>query len=284
MGDLVYRRGQREVGIPKFDVNRLKKVLVENANYKSQTKEKLVEIENIILEFIGKFFNLHTSNDIVDVGEHAKTIKTIYYTYDELLQQFNNSIYDRKGDLHYKRDGLVSHIIRKTHNKFSEKIMMDSDKEKNKVVETHQDTRDGFVSYILEQIHYMFLKKTMKHDNIEYNKNINMPYELLSFKEIKNYLSILDPILQSLHYEYNLKGLKKFFDMEQEEFLEKHKITSKKDLISELQTNGGLYWEINNYKVPESFKEKYVVKDAVAKRKLNYPKTDNKPDKGDKEY
>lgn len=145
---------------------------------------------------------------------------------------------------------------------------------------------EPWVLYILASTHIKYVQENSK----KLAEFIDIPFEMLNNDVIKNYLSILNPILNSFQFEYNTNKLNECMDLLRNEFLNNLNINNKNDLKLAMK-NPKFYREINNYafSIPEKFKNEKV-RDNYAnhiynniKSYLNIGKNNSKIDIEDRE-
>lgn len=167
--------------------------------------------------------------------------------------------------------------------------------------EVIQQFRDGFytmstrephykiepwVLYILASTHTKYVKENSKNQP----EFIDIPFEMLNNNVIKKYLSILNPILNSFQFKYDIDKLNDCMHLLRNKFLKDLNINNMNDLKLSMK-NPKFYREINNYafSIPEKFKNEKV-RDNYAnhiynniKSYLNIGKNNSKIDIEDRE-
>ena len=114
------------------------------------------------------------------------------------------------------------------------------------------------------------MRKT--HNVFVEDQDKKIPYELLNFGELKKYLIVLEPILKSFGYTYDLEKLSKFFKEEQQRFFKKFEINSNEKLKEIMKANKYLYLDVNNGKIPEAFKNEKILNQIIKERNIDYSK------------
>ena len=240
-------------------------------NYRPQRGTRELASRMLDIELLKKLFEGNTNYKKQNIPENIKIENIMLSCIGDHIRVYTSIKEDVDEPYYYKYDEVIQ--------QFKEGFYKVSTQEPHYKIEP-------WVLYILASTHTKYVKENLKSQS----EFIDVPFEMLNNGVINKYLSILNPILDSFKFRYDINKLKDCMDLLRNKFLKDLNINNMNDLKLSMK-NPKFYREINNYalSIPEKFKNEKVRNNYAnhiynnIKSYLNIGKNNSKIDIEDRE-
>ncbi len=236
-----------------------------NIPYNKVAMRVLMERNGLSKEEAEKFILEHDFDEIESQVFAKQSIKYVILGINKIYKRFNvegRSI--SKPLLNTVFTGIFGKILR---DKSYSKRVFEESKEKNYIkpwVESPDSIRAKNIIEVLSTVHDGWVMDNQKGFFSRDKKYKHMPIELIGWKEAKEYLLFVEPILESIGIEVNESDLEQAYNKRVKQFFLDKDIKSEDDLIDQISKGTEFYPALNGQEdVIEALSDKKFVEESI---------------------